>query len=134
MRIWQLMTMVHCYYNDLFKESTDNCFDCHLKANPCMNWAGCSDVDGRCECPIGFGGNDCGQVRCGSPARGLDRPLRTGPSCKCDDGWGGINCNICQTDQACDSIVPSKRNGTCYNSVGPVHKNELLCDIKSSFP
>ena len=96
-----------------------------------MNWAGCSDIDGKCDCPIGFGGNDCGQVRCGSPPRGLDRPLRNGPTCNCDDGWGGINCNICQRDDVCDSMIPTKRNGTCYNSINPVRKNELLCDIKN---
>ncbi|KAJ3188914.1 ATP-binding cassette sub- G member 2 [Gaertneriomyces sp. JEL0708] len=37
------------------------CFDCHLKAFPCLNSGQCSDVNGRCDkCPDGFGGDDCG--------------------------------------------------------------------------
>jgi hypothetical protein len=39
------------------------CFDCHLSAFPCSQFGNCSDYDGRCQCPPGFGGLDCSKPR-----------------------------------------------------------------------
>lgn len=34
-------------------------FNCLLPAFKCTQFANCSDYDGRCQCPPGFGGDDC---------------------------------------------------------------------------
>jgi len=41
------------------EEECPPCFDCHLEAFPCKQFGNCSDFDGRCQCPPGFGGLDC---------------------------------------------------------------------------
>ncbi|KAH9270896.1 hypothetical protein BASA83_006849 [Batrachochytrium salamandrivorans] len=106
------------------------CFDCHLAIYPCINFGTCSDVTGRCDCSTGFGLNNCSQPLCGSldsPNRQIRPPDQS--QCTCDPGWTGINCNICKSDQACDRLVPGNQNGTCYNSMQPVQKNHILCDV-----
>lgn len=37
------------------------CFNCMLPGFECLHFANCSEYDGKCNCPSGFGGNDCKQ-------------------------------------------------------------------------
>jgi hypothetical protein len=37
------------------------CFNCMLPGFECLHFANCSEYDGKCNCPPGFGGNDCKQ-------------------------------------------------------------------------
>ena len=36
-----------------------SCFNCLLPKYKCTHFANCSSFSGRCECPDGFGGDDC---------------------------------------------------------------------------
>ncbi|GAA5884428.1 hypothetical protein JCM6882_005248 [Rhodosporidiobolus microsporus] len=82
-----------------------NPFNCVLPAFSCLNNAVCNDYNGQCICPPGFGGEDCSKPLCGSLADGDQRFPREGDSCECDEGWGGLNCNVCQTDAACENLI-----------------------------
>ncbi|KAF8968200.1 hypothetical protein BGZ46_010928, partial [Entomortierella lignicola] len=67
---------------------------------------------------------------CGALADGKDRPKRgEDEKCQCKDGWGGINCNVCQSDHVCDSLVPTGKNGTCYSGGLTVFENFQQCDV-----
>lgn len=35
------------------------CFNCQLPAFTCAQFGTCSQYDGLCSCPVGFGGQDC---------------------------------------------------------------------------
>ncbi|PMB70686.1 ABC transporter G family member [Beauveria bassiana] len=35
------------------------CFNCLLPAHTCTQYAGCNEFNGICDCPAGFGGDDC---------------------------------------------------------------------------
>lgn len=55
-------------YNPLFaieplkgKDECPPCFNCMLPGFECLHFANCSEYDGQCNCPPGFGGNDCKQ-------------------------------------------------------------------------
>lgn len=37
------------------------CFNCLLPGFECLHFANCSEYDGKCNCPPGFGGDDCKQ-------------------------------------------------------------------------
>ncbi|PLW38508.1 hypothetical protein PCASD_13765 [Puccinia coronata f. sp. avenae] len=84
------------------------CFNCQLPKFNCKQFGTCSEYDGQCKCPVGFGGQDCGEPVCGSLADGDQRHVRqdNSTSCKCEEGWTGINCNVCENDQACAPLVP----------------------------
>ncbi|KAG0297046.1 hypothetical protein BGZ98_000722 [Dissophora globulifera] len=111
-------------------EDCPPCFNCALDAFPCTHFAPCSSYDGRCTCPPGFAGDNCGEPVCGSLADGSDRPRRGNEdTCKCKDGWSGINCNVCEADNVCDSLVPTGKNGTCYKGGYTVHENFQQCDV-----
>lgn len=69
------------------------CFNCHLPAFQCKQFAECSPYDGKCKCPDGFGGDDCSKPVCGGLDDGDQRYPRQGDECACKDGWSGINCN-----------------------------------------
>ena len=82
------------------------CFNCMLPGYSCFHYAKCSEFSGRCECPAGFGGDDCSQpgklflsfcviyfLVCNSLAEGDKRKIREGDRCECTPGWTGINCN-----------------------------------------
>ncbi len=70
------------------------CFNCHLPAFQCSHFANCSDYDGKCLCPPGFGGEDCSKALCNSLADGPNRrPREKDQVCECSEGWEGINCN-----------------------------------------
>jgi hypothetical protein len=34
-------------------------FNCLLPAHHCSQYAGCNEFNGKCDCPPGFGGDDC---------------------------------------------------------------------------
>jgi hypothetical protein len=86
-------------------------FNCMLPAFSCRQFATCNEFTGRCECPEGFGGDDCAEpgkdintmcivplltvcfIVCGGLDDGRNRPIRNGTSCDCTSGWDGINCN-----------------------------------------
>lgn len=55
--------------------------------------------------------------------------MRGGDYCKCDDGWTGINCNVCTENKACNSLMPSKEGGVCYQNGDVVHENFQMCDV-----
>ncbi|RAL61871.1 hypothetical protein DID88_002934 [Monilinia fructigena] len=100
------------------------CFNCLLPAFTCGQYSDCNQYNGKCSCPPGFGGDDCLQPVCGSLADGQDRPMRTTDSCACEDGWTGINCNVCTNDKACNALMPDKEGGVCYQN-GEVVKGKL---------
>ena len=105
------------------------CFNCNLEVFQCAQFSDCNKYDGKCACPPGFGAEDCAQPVCGSLARGKDRELRKDDTCNCDEGWDGINCNVCQTDQACNALMPEKTGGVCYKSGAVVKENHQMCDV-----
>lgn len=111
-------------------EDCPPCFNCNLDDFVCMNSGNCTQSSGRCSCAPGFGGDDCSQPLCGSLADGNNRPPRQGDApCQCRDGWEGINCNVCKTNEACDAMVPQKEGGVCYREGGLVKENFQMCDI-----
>ncbi|KAA1070223.1 hypothetical protein PGT21_004356 [Puccinia graminis f. sp. tritici] len=115
------------------------CFNCQLPKFNCKQFGICSEYDGQCKCPSGFGGQDCGEPVCGSLADGDQRHVRqdNSTSCKCDEGWTGINCNVCETDQACSALLPSLDHSTgrpthpssshLSTSETPSNKSEAVC-------
>ncbi|CAG8514342.1 13989_t:CDS:10 [Ambispora leptoticha] len=106
------------------------CFDCHLSIFECSHFANCSDFDGKCQCPPGFGGEDCSKPLCNSLADGSNRRTRgDNQVCECAEGWTGINCNVCHSDFACDPLVPTGMNGTCYKGGLTVNENFQMCDV-----
>lgn len=38
-------------------------FNCLLPAHQCTQFAECNDYTGKCNCPAGFGGDDCLEPR-----------------------------------------------------------------------
>ena len=104
------------------------CFNCQLDAFQCSQFAPCDSSTGNCICPPGFGGLDCSEPVCGSLADS-NRPLRKGKYCDCDDGWDGINCNVCQTDDACNALMPEGEGGVCYKQGVTVKENHQICDV-----
>ncbi|KAK9320260.1 hypothetical protein V1517DRAFT_8676 [Lipomyces orientalis] len=109
--------------------AADNCFNCLLPAYTCTQYSECRQYDGRCECPPGFGGDDCSVPVCGSLADGRDRMPRTGHSCECDDGWEGLNCNVCASDDACNAFMPDATGGACYKGGMAVKENFQMCNV-----
>ncbi|KAF7877304.1 hypothetical protein EAF04_000987 [Stromatinia cepivora] len=116
----------------LMDDRPDNCppcFNCLLPAFTCGQYSDCNQYNGKCSCPPGFGGDDCLQPVCGSLADGQDRPMRTTDSCVCEDGWTGINCNVCTNDKACNALMPEKEGGVCYQNGEVVKENYQMCDV-----
>ena len=105
------------------------CFNCNLEAFQCAQFGACNKYNGKCSCPPGFGGEDCSKPVCGSLARGKDRAVRGEGDCECDEGWEGINCNVCKSDNACDALMPEKTGGVCYKDGVVVKENHQMCDI-----
>src|SRR5271168_111307 len=62
---------------------------------------------------------------CDSLASGPNRHTRPSDQqqCQCTEGWTGINCNLCQTDDACGPLMPKEMNGTCYKGGLTVKEN-----------
>jgi len=113
------------------KETCPPCFNCNLPNFECKQFSSCNSFTGRCECRNGFGGDDCSEPVCGSLADGPDkRPVRKpDEQCTCSDGWGGINCNLCEEDSVCNKFVPEGLEGTCYKGGILVHNFHQMCDV-----
>ncbi|KAI2638631.1 hypothetical protein GGS21DRAFT_449636 [Xylaria nigripes] len=105
------------------------CFNCLLPVYECGQFADCNSYNGQCECPAGFGGDDCLQPTCGSLARGQHRPIRSGDTCDCDQGWTGINCNVCTEDKVCNALMETGESGVCYQNGEVVKNNYQMCDV-----
>ena len=105
------------------------CFDCHYDEFTCLQFANCSNANGKCVCPPGWGGDDCAEPLCGSLADGKNRSPRKGDKCECKDGWEGINCNTCTSDRACDALVGLGEGGVCYKKGLVVHENFQQCNV-----
>lgn len=116
----------------LYEDRPDGCppcFNCNLEDFECRQFAPCSRANGKCECQPGFGGNDCSEPVCGSLADGRDRTPRQGQYCDCKEGWEGINCNVCKTNDACNAMMPEGQGGVCYREGLVVKENFQMCDI-----
>jgi len=107
------------------------CFNCNLEEFQCQQFGNCSSTSGRCGCPPGFGGPDCAEPLCGSLAKGKNRSPRAADvgSCECDEGWSGINCNVCNTNDACAALMPEKKDGICYKQGLVQKQNFQMCGI-----
>lgn len=105
------------------------CFNCNLDDFQCAQFSPCSKSNGKCQCRPGFGWEDCSQPFCGSLAQGREREARGDGECKCEEGWEGINCNVCKTDQACNAMMPDKTGGVCYKDGVIVKENYQMCDV-----
>ncbi|KAI7861733.1 hypothetical protein BDF14DRAFT_1864871 [Spinellus fusiger] len=104
------------------------CFNCLLPGFDCLHFANCTDYNGKCNCPPGFGGDDCRQPLCGALSDGRHRSPRQGDHCDCPEGWEGINCNVCTQDSVCDAMVPTEK-GTCYQGGLTVIENHQMCNV-----
>lgn len=127
-----MVSSVLCRYRRRTKNILiqDNSFNCLLPAFNCTQFAECRPHDGLCECPPGFGGVDCKEPVCGGLADGVNRPLRKeGEKCKCKDGWSGINCNVCESDDACNPLMPEGVEGVCYKGGITVKQNFQQCKV-----
>lgn len=69
------------------------------------------------------------QPVCGSLADGKNRPMRPENSCQCDEGWTGINCNVCETNNACNALMPTGEGGVCYRDGEVVKENYQMCNV-----
>ncbi|KAH0835993.1 putative ATP-dependent permease [Fonsecaea pedrosoi] len=105
------------------------CFDCHYDEFKCLQFASCSSANGKCVCPPGFGGDDCAEPLCGSLVDGKNRSPRRGDKCDCRDGWEGINCNVCTSNEACNAMMPLGQGGVCYKKGALVHENYQVCNV-----
>ncbi len=55
--------------------------------------------------------------------------MRQGDNCECDDGWTGINCNVCTKNKACNALMPTGDGGVCYKNGEVVKENYQMCDV-----
>ncbi|KAK4507275.1 hypothetical protein PRZ48_001010 [Zasmidium cellare] len=111
-------------------EDCPPCFNCNLEDFPCLQFGNCTKSSGRCSCPPGYGGEDCSLPLCGSLADGKDRAPRDGDNpCECKEGWEGINCNVCKTNDACNAMMPNNEDGVCYREGVVQKENFQICDI-----
>lgn len=62
-------------------------------------------------------------------ARGKDRPIRTGDTCECDEGWTGVNCNVCTENKACNALMDTGEDGVCYQNGEVVKSNYQMCGV-----
>ena len=123
-----LFTSSYSLYDDRPSDCPP-CFNCNLEAFQCAQFATCNKYNGKCSCPPGFGGEDCATPVCGSLALGRDRAPRGGSECECEEGWDGINCNVCKTNEACNALMPEGSGGTCYKDGVVVNENHQMCNI-----
>ena len=105
------------------------CFNCNLEAFKCLQFGDCNRYNGKCSCPPGFGADDCSKPLCGSLAMGRERAPRTEDVCSCAEGWDGINCNVCTTDESCDAMMPDNEGGVCFKEGVVIQENHQMCDV-----
>ncbi|KAF9272644.1 hypothetical protein BGZ68_002239 [Mortierella alpina] len=88
----------------------------------------------------GFGGPDCGLLSCGSPLTDpSQRPTAaSGVGCStCDNGFGGLNCNVCQTNAGCQAKPPSRfsllgnENLVCNKQPEVFHNAFMACPVRA---
>ena len=129
-------------YNPLLDDRPDrcppcpSCFNCNAASDVCHQFADCNKSNGKCSCPSGFGGDDCTVPLCGALPDGDQREPRPDDvqSCECNDGWGGINCNVCKTDNACRAMYPpsdgsAQEGAVCYKEALVVKENFQMCNV-----
>lgn len=73
---------------------------------------------------------DCAEPLCGhlNATDRLPRPADQGV-CECDEGWEGINCNVCKTNDACSALIPGGKDGICYREGLVQKQNHQMCDV-----
>ena len=113
-----------------------SCFNCRNPSDTCKQFATCDQFNGKCSCPPGFGGDDCSEPLCGALPDGSQRAPRPPDQrdCDCKDGWEGINCNLCKTNDACDALMPEnedglREGGVCYTGDLVVRENYQMCKV-----
>ena len=113
-----------------------SCFNCNTASDVCHQFADCNKFNGKCVCPSGFGGDDCTVPLCGALSDGDQREARPPDveSCECREGWDGINCNVCKTDDACRAFFPpddmqAREGAVCYHEPLVVKENYQMCDV-----
>ncbi|KAK3819691.1 MAG: hypothetical protein J3Q66DRAFT_296906 [Benniella sp.] len=113
-------------------------YDCSTTPKGCLNYGVCENK--VCKCMPGFGGNDCSLLACGSPlieaSQRTTVPSKT--NCpKCDEGFGGFNCNVCQTNDACQSKAPSRtsilgnENMECNKKPEVFYNAYMTCAVRT---
>jgi hypothetical protein len=55
--------------------------------------------------------------------------MRSGGNCECDDGWTGINCNVCTEDKVCNALMETGEDGVCYQGGELINHNYQICDV-----
>lgn len=126
---WIVLVGTIIYTTTAHKCPPCDCYNCNDPLTPCLNGAECDEKSGRCvKCPVGFAGGDCGTVLCGALSM-EERPPLEGKSCECEEGWGGLNCNVCQMNSACRLF---KSNSTCYK--GPIIKSHAFKSCGAILP
>jgi len=106
-----------------------------VRAQSCQNYG--LSQGSNCLCPPGFGGNDCSAPACGGTIfQGPSRKTTPAPGnltsagCSCQDGWGGVGCNVCTSHSACQSGYvsqnPSNVSGVTGSDVG--RNDTLVCN------
>ena len=55
--------------------------------------------------------------------------MRTGDKCDCEEGWTGINCNVCTSNNACNAMVETSSGGVCYQNGEVIRHNNQICDV-----
>lgn len=53
-------------------------------------------------------------------------------SCDCDDGWTGVNCNVCTEDKACNALMETGDGGVCYQNGEVIKHNHQVCEVTNA--
>lgn len=102
-------------------------------------------------CPPGLQGSGCTTATCNStyvaPTSRAPKAPNTQSCSSCTAGFGGLNCNICQSENSCSqaaAAVGARPSGgvddlVCYKGPRPISTTHLECDInqptlKSFYP
>ena len=114
-----------------------------VKAQTCENYGLFNGTN--CVCPTGFGGSTCSQLGCGGTIfQGSQRPLipstssgsfanLTASNCKCESGWTGTGCNVCQSANACQTGFAAVGQVAIDSSTfnGQQGNTTLVCNTQS---